>query len=229
MFDTYRSCLNATDEYGVENAHSIIRAQTNDVDTPEVMQRKVKAIFQNKTNQKTFRSQFSPPKSCIFSRNNLRQMKFLAANLIGDVFARIAELEDDSELGSSALDRMMKGFCPENSPINVYPLGYHTCAKPDPSRRCDMPVCFRADEREQWKIIEGCGHSFHELCLSGKKFCPICQHHIEKNVERLSKTAKSAIFELNSKRSSPKRIDNDTDDGLPRVKDVTPKMIDEGL
>ena len=72
FFDTFRSCLNATDKYGIENAHSIIRAQTNDGNTADFMQRKAKAIFQSKTNQGSFRSQFSPPKSCIFSRNNLR-------------------------------------------------------------------------------------------------------------------------------------------------------------
>ena len=155
-------------------------------------------------------------------------MKFLAANLIGDIFARIAELEDESELGSSALDRMMKGFCPENSPINVYLLGYHTCSKPDPSRRCDMPGCCRGAETEEWKIIEGCGHSFHQLCLSGKNFCQICQNHIENKVEKLAKAANSAIFELNSKRSCPKVSNNDNNDGLPRVKDVTPKWSRKG-
>ncbi len=45
LYDDFMEFLNTTDEYGVENAHSIIRSQTKDRDSSEMLQRKAKAIF----------------------------------------------------------------------------------------------------------------------------------------------------------------------------------------
>ena len=56
LFTLMKQWLIVTDEYPVENAHSIIRAQTNHSDTAEQLRTKVKGIFQSKNQQKDFRS-----------------------------------------------------------------------------------------------------------------------------------------------------------------------------
>ena len=42
------------DEYPVENTHSIIRSQTSDLDTAEILSKKVKAISSQRKNKRTF-------------------------------------------------------------------------------------------------------------------------------------------------------------------------------
>ena len=200
LFDNFVSFLNTTDEYGVENAHSIIRSQTNDGDSSMLLERKAKAIFQSKHTQHSFRSHFTPPKNHIFSSNQLREMKFLAASVITDVFSRISELKIEMELGESSLDKMLKAYLPENCSVNVYPLGYHTSSKPDPARRCDMPGCFYLQDALEWTISEGCSHSFHLICLQESTHCPICRVHLKKVIKKLATTAKDAFVDGGQKK-----------------------------
>ena len=55
LYQMVQSNLALFDEYPVENAHSIIRAKTNDSDTAEQLIQKAKASFQAKQAQTNFR------------------------------------------------------------------------------------------------------------------------------------------------------------------------------
>ena len=48
MYNVMRKWQIISDEYPVENTHSIIRAQTQNTDTADNLSNKVKAIFQSK-------------------------------------------------------------------------------------------------------------------------------------------------------------------------------------
>ena len=115
----FTNYLNATDEYGVENTHSIIRSQTYDRDDPELLRRKAKAICQSTTTQHNYRKQFTPPKSTIFLRSKLHQMKFEVANLLTDMFSRISDLTYNNEFNKTSLDEMLKSYLPNNASINT--------------------------------------------------------------------------------------------------------------
>ena len=60
LYQMLQSNLVLFDEYPVENAHSIIRARTNDSDTAKQLIQKAKASFQAKQAQTNFREHFTP-------------------------------------------------------------------------------------------------------------------------------------------------------------------------
>ena len=90
LYNTLRRFLSATDEYPVENAHSIIRAQTCDGDSAETLERKAKVVFQSKAPQFNFRSQFTPPKNYIFRHNQGKSLKVEGATILSNILSRIA-------------------------------------------------------------------------------------------------------------------------------------------
>ncbi|KAL9974746.1 hypothetical protein ACROYT_G011827 [Oculina patagonica] len=85
------------DEYPVENAHSIIRSKTNDSDTVENLRQKAKATFQAKAAQHTFKSCFVPPSNFTFSQHQLTYLKTKCADLLSQVFIKIAKYPGRAE------------------------------------------------------------------------------------------------------------------------------------
>ena len=63
-------------------------------------------------------------------------------------------------------------------PVKSYflPLGYQCEKKPDENTCCDY-LCV-APEDADWKIFEGCWHSFHSECLKDLTYCSICSNHL---------------------------------------------------
>ena len=59
---------------------------------------------------------------------------------------------------------------------------------------CDLKSCTITNDNYPWKIFPGCWHSFHDKCLNGSLFCPICQKLLEYKTKELAATAKEAIF-----------------------------------
>ncbi len=103
LYQTIRKFLSATDEYPVENTHSIIRAQTKDGDTPDLLQKRAKAVFQSKKSQHNFRSQFTPPKDYTFTQNQLQSLKIKGAKILTNLFKVISD--NQSLKNHGALDK----------------------------------------------------------------------------------------------------------------------------
>ena len=59
---------------------------------------------------------------------------------------------------------------------------------------CDLNSCTISNDDEPWKVFQGCWHSFHEHCLNGSPFCPLCQKLLESKTKELASSAKAAIF-----------------------------------
>lgn len=71
--------LNAFYEYPVENFHSILRAQSSEGDSGEMLFKKAKAVDRNKDASMSFSSTFITPKKYTFKRGKLEQLKFSAS------------------------------------------------------------------------------------------------------------------------------------------------------
>ena len=125
-------------------------------------------------------------------------LKGHAANILADKFKEIASSTVSSDSGTNA-QRLQKILGDSFTSPNVLPLGYQSSTPPNDKSRCDMPGCLYFDiEDLPWKIIRGCSHSFHLICLKGRKYCPLCKIHLAKEVQRLGNIAKEAIFSTNN-------------------------------
>ena len=90
-YETLKEYINNTDEYPVENTHSIIRGNTNSWDSPQQLRFKAKSIFSSKERQHNFRSYFTPPKLYTFSRKQLKALEVKCADiLVNKVFVPLA-------------------------------------------------------------------------------------------------------------------------------------------
>ena len=191
--------LNISDEYPVENTHSILRAQTNSSDTAADLTKKAKSSFQSKVKQSNFRSYFTPPKQFSFSHDQLRYLKVRCAQTLSSLIIKLS-----SSPGSSM-------FCNRNAKVHdcthillpnlcsdtpmktkVLPLGFNTSIKPEANKRCDLPGCLHSGE--EWKILNGCWHSFHAACLEGFTGCPLCKEYLKEKIKQLGEIAKDAIL-----------------------------------
>ena len=93
MYNLLKARITHSDEYPVENTHSIIRAQTRHSDTAAQLVNKVKSIFVSKTKQANFHLNFTPPKHFAFSHGQLKYLKlksseFLTTTLDENIFTK---------------------------------------------------------------------------------------------------------------------------------------------
>ena len=101
-------------------------------------------------------------------------------------------------------------------PVKSYflPLGYQCEKKPDENSCCDY-LCV-APEDADWKIFEGCWHSFHSECLKDLTYCPICSNHLNNVLLSLSESANSSFVnggkETDDVETTDPQSDDDTDD-----------------
>ncbi len=86
IFKIFRENVTLFDEYGVENVHSILRAQTKSYFTVEQLCNKAKTIFASKLQQHNFRSAFTSPKCYSFSIKQLNSLKLKAARMLKTFF-----------------------------------------------------------------------------------------------------------------------------------------------
>ena len=98
LYKTLQKNISCTDEYPVENAHSVIRSQTNPSDECETISKKAKMIFTSKAELKNFKTAFTPPKTFSFTRNVLHALKVKAAQLIGNILKLTTETEGENTL-----------------------------------------------------------------------------------------------------------------------------------
>ena len=209
------------DEYPVENTHSIIRAQTKPSDTSSKLQQRAKSIFQSKAKQTNFRSTFTPAKPFSFSQKQVNFLKVKCAELLTNIFTAI-----NKNLGaaSTVIRRKKKYihlphlFGQDAAKYKVLPLGFHACQEPNQDCRCDLKSCTVTNGDEPWKLFSGCWHSFHDTCLNGSPFCPICQKLLETKTKELGATAKEAIFNTTPSTSTIETdIEPDDDSSMPET------------
>lgn len=82
MYNLLKAWITLSDEYPVENTHSIIRAQTRHSDTAAQLVNKVKSIFVSKTKQANFHLNFTPPKHFAFSHGQLKYLKLKSSEFL---------------------------------------------------------------------------------------------------------------------------------------------------
>lgn len=105
LYQTLQDNISCTDEYPVENAHSVIRSQTNSSDNCETISQKAKMVFTSKVELKYFKTVFTPPKTFSFTRSVLHALKVKAAKLIGELLKLTTETE-----GAEYLSTKLHGF-----------------------------------------------------------------------------------------------------------------------
>ena len=121
IFDLVRNYVTLLDEYGVENTHSILRAQTKPYYTVEQLAQKAKSIFASKSEQHNFRSAFTPPQYYSFSGKQLNSLKLKAASILKSIFVKKGNKLSE---GNVALDTELWGG--ETISSQCLPIGYHT-------------------------------------------------------------------------------------------------------
>ncbi|XP_028410469.1 uncharacterized protein LOC114533084 [Dendronephthya gigantea] len=203
LYEQFSTWPTIFDEYPVENTHSIIRAQTQPTDTAEKLQQRAKSIFQSKTKQANFRSNFTPPKQFNYSQQQLKYLMVKCAEFLTNIFIAV-----NNHIGcaSSFIKRKVKYvylpdiFGPDKVKYTTLPLGFSSSQEPNQDCICDLYSCTINHSDEPWKLFQGCWHSFHVKCLNGSDFCPICHGYLQDKVKELGNIAKDAI--LNQKINS---------------------------
>ena len=158
----------------------------------------------------------------MFSCVQLKYLHTRAAKLLPSIFSKISlnpgEAHSLPRSRGQALDCTMY-ILPSlfsEKPVKSYflPLGYQCEKKPDENSCCDY-LCV-AQEDADWKIFEGCWHSFHSECLKDLTYCPICSNHLNNVILSLSESAKSSFVnggkETDDVETTDPQPDDDTDD-----------------
>ena len=192
FYNVFQNWLIISDEYPVENTHSIIRAQTKHSDTALLLTRKVKSMFQSKAKQMHFRSIFTPPKHFSFSHGQLKYLKLKCARFLADILAAVRNNPSHTSFHFSMNKKrkkitviMPEVFGKKRMDDVILPLGFHGERPPDEDMHCDLPGC--KEERGEWSILQGCWHSFHDKCLQNLSHCPLCKKLLESKIDELGK------------------------------------------
>ena len=147
IYETLKEYINITDEYPVENTHSIIRGNTNSWDSPQQLSFKAKSIFASKERQHNFRSYFTPPKLYTFSRKQLKSLEVKCADiLVNKVFVPLASGNDLLHILPDTIEEKCV----------VLPYGFHTDWPPAANRICDLPSCPDENANQPWIRFDGC-------------------------------------------------------------------------
>ena len=51
-----------------------------------------------------------------------------------------------------------------------------------------------SSQNDDWTVLTGCFHSFHNTCLDGLNSCPLCNDFLKEKVQELGQTGKKAIL-----------------------------------
>ena len=218
LYQTSEDNIASTDEYLVENAHSIIRPNTQPADDCTTLSNKAKMIFTLKAEVKNFESVFTPPKSFTFTRSALKSLKVKAAGIICHILKLLKSVDGGTTL-STDLQLNSKN-------IKCLPLGFHTNKPPNASICCDMPAFPHQNKDLKWKRFSGCFHSFHTECLGNINHCPICRGYLQLVLQQLSSTAQDSIFNGQHNAAVPStNRENNTQDKPPKVHEETSEEL----
>ena len=145
------------DEYPVENAHSIIRSNTNDHDSAEKMQETARATFQTRQAQSNFRNYFAAKNYSMFSQKHINNLKLRCAKLLAVCFSNLAKFSNNvcfTGTGKNKTVTLPNVFGKGQMKLKVLPLGYTSENQPNPNKRCDYPGCLVGSDKE-WRVFEG--------------------------------------------------------------------------
>ncbi len=48
---------------------------------------------------------------------------------------------------------------------NILPMRFLSDTPSNENTKCDLPACKVDDDNEDWSVLTGCWHSFHNVCL----------------------------------------------------------------
>ena len=143
LYGVLTTHLQTVDEYGIENFHSILRAQTNVINTPDEITRKAREISATKDILREFKTQFVPPRTATFSHNQLKELKVKGAHFILETFKSINDNPNQAKMLPRA-PRQQKNVTRWSLPQifgdviatnKVLPLGFSALGnEPDPTR-----------------------------------------------------------------------------------------------
>ena len=97
------------------------------------------------------------------------------AKLVAVCFSNIAKFSNKvcfTGTGTNKTVTLPNVFGKAQMKLKVLPLGYTSENQPNPNKRCDFPGCLVSSDKE-WRVFEGCAHSFHLECLGGDGHLPI--------------------------------------------------------
>ncbi len=234
MFTTIRDNLHILDEYPVENFHSLLRARTELWDNAETIQKKAIWIDQRRQQLHNFSTWFVPPRQCQLKRNQLRYLKFRAAQYLLELINNICTHPFSGEelprtpRQSRTVTRWRLRELFGDLPVNnqLLPLGFQFEGNGDLEKalaatgqklpfsprqnvRCDRTGC--ATSPNDLVVLFPCGHSFHRSCLAPHvEFCFICRTGLLLAVRQKAEIARTAIF---NPAYHEEQNDDDDDDG----------------
>ena len=177
--------------------------QTKPSDSAGELRSKGKQIFESKEQQATFRSAFTSTSQFSFSQNQLQFLKVKCAQILSSMLTRIATTPGQSSFSSNGRSTTTQVKFPTICVNNLIkstalPLGYQGKVKPDATKQCDLPECTISSQNNDWTVLTGCFHSFHNTCLNGSNSCPLCKDFLKEKVQELGQIAKQAILNPNS-------------------------------
>ena len=175
LYNILRNYIAIFDEYLVENTHSILHSQTKGSDSADELRKRAKSVFQSKGKQSDYRSFFITPRQFSFSHNQLRLLKVRCAQALSSMFIKISQSPRQSQFSSNnscntsvPTHVILPTMSPyKNMKMTVLPLGYRCDIKPDQTKKCDLPLSNISSQDENWTLLHGCFHSFHDVCLNG--------------------------------------------------------------
>ena len=147
MYNLLKTWITLSDEYPVENTHSIIRAQTRHSDTATQLVNKVKSIFVSKTKQANFRLNFTPPKHVSFSHGQLKYLKLKSSQFLTATLEEIIKDQSSTTLHyPKKKDGKVQVIMPHlfgNKIMkeNILPMSFLSDTPPNENTKCDLPAC----------------------------------------------------------------------------------------
>ena len=75
IYNVFANNLSVIEEYFIERVHSVIRRQTLASDLNELVQEQVHVFLASSERQANFRTNFTPPKNSVFSRQQVSTTK----------------------------------------------------------------------------------------------------------------------------------------------------------
>ena len=186
-------------EYPVENFHSLLRARTNEYDTPQRIQEKSRWIDRNKTELQNFSTWFVPPRRATLTQNKLRRLKIRTEDFLLSTLTDICknagaatelprllrqprrttrwqlpQLFGDGFVNNELLPLgfQFDGYRPALSRLGFPNANVAPPVHPREDRRCDFLQCLLPNSPLPVQL-HSCGHSFHNVCVPAE-YCYIC-------------------------------------------------------
>ena len=235
LYTLVKNNLHLTDEYPIENFHSLLRARTNEWDTPAAIQRKARLIDANKHNLQHFSTYFVPPKRAMLNHNQLRRLKVKCAkyllSIVDDICHNPFAAQEQPRLPRQR-KRVSRWVLPHlfgQVPVKnvLLPLGYQWYGNsaterrlqpkgqtgpfhPDQRQSCDRTGCHNAHSPI---IFFSCGHSFHATCVAPVlDRCFICEQGLLGALTEKATIARNAIFHPDANTDQDDQNDSDSSD-----------------